>query len=252
MPALPQPANPLAPLFDRAGAVVPDALALLPEALERDGAVGLALPLFALAVAVSPGPSNVVLLAAGSRAGLRRSLPLLVGMALGYALLWGASASGLRFAGALDPGAMRLAQGLALALMGLLAFRLVTATDAQKDGNEDRNEDGRGVVGGAFPPGRLPAPGGLAGGLLFQFVNPKAWATALAAAALFCTPALDVPGHAATFGFVAFVAVLLGCGAWLWMGAGLGDVLRFPVLRRAMNAALALMVVGSAVPLVLG
>lgn len=251
MPALPEPASLLAPLFDRAGAVVPNALAPLPEALAPGGAVGIALPLFALAIAVSPGPSNVVLLAVGSHAGMRRGLPLLVGMALGYALLWGASASGLRFAGAIDPGAMRLAQGIALALMGLLAFRLVTATNAHEDGNKD-GRSAVGAGGGAFPPSRLPIPGGLAGGLLFQLVNPKAWVTALAAAALFCTPALDVPGHAATFGFVAFVAVVLGCGAWLWMGASLGDVLRFPVLRRAMNAALALMLAGSAVPLVLG
>lgn len=235
MPAFSEPANVLSPLFARAGAIVPDtAIEELASALSLQGAVGIGLPLFALAVAVSPGPSNVLLLSAGSRVGVRGGLPLLVGMALGYGLLWGAAGSGLRFLAALDPTVMRFVQGIALTLMAVMAFKLITVSDA------------------SAPEAVAAPPGGVTTGLAFQFVNPKAWITAVTAAALFCTPAIDAPGHAVLFGAVAVVAVLLGCGAWLWMGAGLGDVLRRPLLRRATNGVLATMLIGSAVPLLLG
>lgn len=244
MPSTGAPANTLSPLFDRAGAILPpeplDALAAAVGTPEQAvAAFGLGLPLFAFAIAVSPGPSNVLLLSAGSRAGARGGLALLVGLALGYAAMWGLAGSGLRAAVALDPTLMRLVQGVALTLMMVMAWRLLTS---RADGEmEAANDSGA--------PARPARVGGVMAGFAFQWLNPKAWVSALAAAALFCSPDMGTISHAAWFGVTAMVAVMLGCGAWLVAGAMGGGILSRPGLRTALNGALAVTLLGSAIPL---
>ena len=277
MPATAPAANSLAPLFDFAGTVLPpetvppavpsapatptDAVAVVPgaaidpslidpslidpplaaalAAIEPSTAIGVGLPLFALAVAASPGPSNVVLLSVGARTGVRRGLGLLFGMAVGYGLLWGGASSGLHAAASLDPTLLRFARGAALLLMLLMAWKLMSA-GGRNSGNKASDEAGAAGAGS-----------GVLGGIAFQLLNPKAWVTAFAAAALFLTPDLDAAGRAAWFGAVALIAVLLGCGAWLVLGRiGSGVLARAPV-QRAVNGLLAVALVGSGAPLLL-
>ena len=247
MPAHPEPANTLQSLFASAGTVLPDSVPTVAASISGAAeATTLGLPLFAFAIAFSPGPSNIVLLSTGGRVGVRGGLPLLTGMAIGYGLLWAIAASGLRFAVTLDPTLMRLVQGGALTLMALMAYKLVTSTTGK--GNGEAPDAGREGPAAA----ERSALAGVVAGFAFQTVNPKAWITALAAAALFCTAGLDVAGHAAWFGAVAVIGVFVGCGAWLVIGAGYGDVLRRPALRRATNGLLAIVLIGSAVPLIAG
>ena len=47
----------------------------------------LALATFALATSITPGPNNLMLLSSGARFGLRRTLPHLLGVALGVAFM---------------------------------------------------------------------------------------------------------------------------------------------------------------------
>ncbi len=74
----------------------------------------LALCLFAFVTSITPGPSNLMLLASGANFGLRRTLPQVAGITLGFTALllavglglgaalaaWPALHTGLRVAGA--------------------------------------------------------------------------------------------------------------------------------------------------------
>lgn len=191
---------------------------------------------FAFAIAISPGPSNVLLLAAGSRLDLRAGLALLVGMALGYAGIWAISASSLRALAELDPLIIKVAKWAAVLLMGWLAVRLCMKLSAS--GSDDAD--------GA----RIDAVG-IWDGFAFQLSNPKAWTTAFAASALFCSPALGVEGHAIVFGAIVGIAVLIGCGVWLLAGRLGGAWLRRPAIVRVLNASLIATIVASAVPIVI-
>ena len=195
-------------------------------------AVGLALPAFALAMAFSPGPGNMVLLSVGARSGVRHGVGFLFGMALGYAVLWGGAGSGLRFVAGLNPVAMQAARIVALGMIGWMTYRL--------------------VAGGTPSPSTGGASGAALKGFAFQFANPKAWVTAVTAAALFCTSELGVPSHAVWFGGVAMVAVIFGCGAWLVAGRLAKSVLERRSVHRAMNGVLVATLVVTAVPLVVG
>jgi threonine/homoserine/homoserine lactone efflux protein len=45
---------------------------------------GMALATYTLVMSITPGPNNVMVLASGARFGLRRTLPHLVGITLGF------------------------------------------------------------------------------------------------------------------------------------------------------------------------
>ena len=55
----------------------------------------LSYTVFCLIMATTPGPNNMMVLASGVRFGSRRTLPLILGIAVGMAVLFGATGSGL-------------------------------------------------------------------------------------------------------------------------------------------------------------
>lgn len=209
--------------------------------------LGLALPdatlvAFAFLVAVTPGPSNLVLLAIGARDRVAHGLPVLVGMALGYAALWVGCMGLLGRLATLDPTLLRVAQLTGAAIMIWFVWRIVRSTRAVPCfGASDRGD-------------QSGYPNGILGGALFSASNPKAWTTAWAATAI------DAGGTAGSgalaaptliLGATVFTAVMLGCGAWLVAG-GLGSGwLRGPVATRALNAMLIATIGLSVLPVVL-
>lgn len=119
--------------------------------------------LFVFAGLFSPGPNVILLTASGARFGFRRTLPHVAGVVLGVGITSGLTAFGI--------GALVLAQpavGMALRLVAAawilwMAWTLLTAM------RQPRAQAGQ-------------RPFTFAEAVLFQWVNPKVWAVALAAA----------------------------------------------------------------------
>lgn len=181
----------------------------------------LALLGFAFVTSVTPGPNNLMLMASGANFGLRRTVPHMLGISLGFAVL--AGAVGLGLAGLLQavPGAMLGLKVLAVAYMLWLAWKIAHAA-----------APGAGRAG-ARPMTALQAAA-------FQWVNPKAWAMALGAIAVYA------PGGG--LGQVALVAAVFSAvnlptvSLWAWAGEGLRqwltDARRLRVFNLTMAAAL--------------
>ena len=113
----------------------------------------------------SPGPNVILLTTSGARFGFRPTLPHLGGVVLGVGITAGLTGLGL---GALLAAAPGLETGLRLAAacwILFMAWQLWTATprDAQS----------------------TQRPMSLGEAVLFQWVNPKVWAVALAAASAY-------------------------------------------------------------------
>ena len=156
---------------------------------------------FAFVSSITPGPNNVMLSASGVAFGLRRTLPHLFGVALGFALLLALCGGGV---GALISGRPSLA--LALRVVGSayllhLAWKLCRAL-APSDAGTAR-----------------PCTFGEA--VLFQFVNPKAWVMGVTAGALFVQPLgprwLAVASMCAVFSVVNLPCIF----SWALLGATL-------------------------------
>ena len=189
----------------------------------------VALAAFALATSVTPGPNNVMLLASGLNYGFRATLPHMLGISLGHAVMVALVGLGLAAALLGWPPARMALQGLAAAYVLWLAWRIATAAPPAAPGEVARGRPFTFLQAAAF-----------------QWVNPKAWVMAVGAIALFA-PGGDVAAVlpvAAVFAAVNLPSVAV----WAAAGVGLRRLLGRPRLLRAMNIAMAVLLVASMLP----
>ena len=185
---------------------------------------------YAFVTSVTPGPNNLMLMASGANFGFRRTIPHMLGVALGFVamcFLVGFGLAGLiRQMPAIDTG-MKVASVI---YMLWLAWKIANAS-APGEGQSD-----------ARPMTFLQAAA-------FQWVNPKAWAMALGAAALYA------PDH--SIAALALVAGVFGAinlpsvSVWAFAGQGLRRVLTNPARLQVFNWIMALLLVASLYPVML-
>lgn len=128
----------------------------------------LALLGFAFVTSITPGPNNMMLLASGVNFGFRRTVPHMLGISIGHALM--VFLVGLGLAGVFKawPPALMALKIASVAYMLWLAWKIARS--------------------GAPGEGRAKArPMTFLQAAAFQWVNPKAWAMALGAVAAYVT-----------------------------------------------------------------
>ncbi|MEE4380890.1 MAG: LysE family translocator [Pseudomonadales bacterium] len=187
-----------------------------------------ALALFALVSSITPGPNNLMLMASGANFGLRRTVPHMAGVALGFVFLLLCIGAGLgevleRWP-ALDTGL----RALCLAYLAWLTWRLATAAPPGERDGRDR------------PLTFLEAAA-------FQWINPKGWAMALTAVTAY------LPGDgtrallaaAAVFGLVNLSSV----STWAVAGTRVRSLLGEGRRLRVFNVTMAILLALSVLPL---
>lgn len=182
------------------------------------------LAFFAISATFSPGGATTLATASGARFGLRRSIPLLIGMTAGLAAL--GAAAGLGLAG-LVLAAPIAEQVLRLAGSGYLIWLAL-----------------RIARGG--PPGEAEAtahPISLFGGAALVQLNPKAWATALGAAALFAESAASPVALALTLATMLGLFGATSLTLWCVAGGLLARLLTTRSQWTFVNVALAFLLV---------
>lgn len=182
--------------------------------------------LFALAAAATPGPSNVLVMATGARAGWRAGLRCLAGVVAGMGLLMGTAVLGLGALLQAWPGGMLLLKAAGSLLLLRLAWQVARASPTRDD------EDARTV--------------GFGQALLFQWVNPKSWVVGASAAATFGVASDAQPVlRALTMGLLFAAAATAGCGLWLTGGALLRRWLREARWARLFNRTMGVLLAAS-------
>lgn len=184
--------------------------------------------LFAFVAAITPGPTNILVLSNSARFGLCAAVPIILGACVSAALLVllvgaGAGASLMRW-----PLLQVLMQWAGVAWLSYLAWQIfrapVTAIDA-------RDTDSRlGLLGAA--------------GL--QWINPKTWMMALAVVSVFAGVGEDRMAHVLYLSGAFFLISLPCLGVWALLGAGSSRWLRSPLAVQRFNRCMALLLLGSA------
>jgi len=184
---------------------------------------------FAFVSSITPGPNNMMLMASGVNFGLRRTVPHLLGVALGFVamvMLVGLGAARVMAEVPLLEPALRAA---CLAFILWMAWKLARAAlDADTP--------------------RPAAPMTFMQAAAFQWINPKAWAMALTAIAAYAPDrsAMAVTVVAVVFGIINLPSVLVWAAMGLRLRGWLGAVRR---RQRIFNAVMAVLLVGSVVPM---
>lgn len=190
----------------------------------------LALLIFALVAAITPGPNNLMLLASSANFGFRRTVPHMLGIVGGMTSLLFAVGLGLGTLLQKYP-ALHFSLKLAGACYLLyLAWRIANTRPIEEDG-----------AGSGAPLTFLQA-------VAFQWVNPKAWIMGGTAVAIYANPAMPLLSTAlvvAAFGLVVFPSV----SVWSGFGQGLRRFLADPARLKWFNIAMGILLVASLWPL---
>lgn len=184
--------------------------------------------LFALVASVTPGPTNILVLANASRHGLTAAVPMVFGASAGAATVLLLVSSGLGVALAGHPELQTVLSWVGLAWLSVLAWQLFRAADVNKE------EAGRG--------GRL----GFFGTAGLQFINPKAWIMALAATGVFTGADTDGGFGPLLYAVIFFLVALPGVAVWAWLGTGAARWITRPGSVRRFNRGMALLLLVSA------
>ena len=191
--------------------------------------VFLSLVLFAFTTSITPGPNNMMLLSSGVNFGMRRTIPHMVGIELGFASVLIAVGFGL----------VALFNALpTLYLMLKVAGGLYLLWIAWSIGMSRSLGDGK----------SSGKPMSLISAAAFQWVNPKAWVMAVSAMAAFSDP-FNIAFSVVVVS-ITFVVLALPCqGGWAAFGALLRDWLSHPVRLKWFNITMAVLLVISLWPM---
>ena len=188
------------------------------------------LMLFCLVSSITPGPNNLMLMAAGANFGVRRALPHAAGVVLGFTFMiivigLGAAQFFQKF-----PLAHTYLTVASVTYLLYLAYKIGTAAPKIDDPN-----------GAGIPITFFQAAA-------FQWVNPKAWTMALAAITVY-TP------QPTTSYYVVMVSLIFGAinlpsiSMWLVLGVQMRRFLTTPARLRAFNWTMASLLVLSLYPI---
>jgi len=187
--------------------------------------------LFALVMGFTPGPNNAMLAASGARFGIRRTLPHLAGVMIGFPVMVLLAGLGLASILLASPLLQLVMKTVSCAYLLWLAFQIARSASA-KSGS-----------GGGKPLTFLQAAA-------FQWVNPKAWLMVVSAISAYTAGrGLQLYLQVAILAVICVIVTFLSTLTWAAFGAAIGRWLRAPLALHLFNLFMALLLVGSTVPI---
>lgn len=186
----------------------------------------IALAGFAFVSSITPGPNNLMLMASGANFGFRRTIPHMLGVAIGFTVMVTLVGVGLMQVFDAYPVSHKILNIASIAYLVYLAWKIATSAPPEHDPDA---EEGR--------------PFTFFQAALFQWVNPKAWTMALTAVTLYA------PDHnltavlwvSAVFGLVNLPSI----SVWTVMGQQMSRLLTSPARLRAFNWTMAALLLTS-------
>ena len=179
---------------------------------------------FAFVMSITPGPNNLMLWASGTNFGLRRTLPHIAGINIGFGSLVLVCGLGLGAVFEAYPAFQALLKAAGSLYLLYLAWRIFSASfrssaDARK------------------PLSFWEAAG-------FQYANPKAWVMGITVSA-FAAPPLPFAVTALVIALVSVLVNLPCITVWALFGTALGSFLQHKRALLVFNSVMAALLVGT-------
>ena len=185
--------------------------------------------LFSFVSSITPGPNNLMLMASGANFGFRRTVPHMLGVALGFVFMVFLMGAGLAGIFATYPVTHTVMKFVSVIYMLWLAWKIANAAPVSQS-------DAKG------------APMTFLQAAAFQWVNPKAWAMAVTAISAY-TPSQTL-GAVAVVGLIFGAINLPSVGSWTVVGQQMARVLTNPRRLVFFNRAMAGLLILSLYPVI--
>lgn len=196
----------------------------------------LALAGFAFVTSITPGPSNMLLLASGVNHGFVRSVPLAFGINFGFLSMLVAVGLGLGQLLNSYPAAYQLMRIISIGYVIWLAWKIAGSTPSAPAPDN--------------PETAAPQPINFIQGALLQWVNPKAWIVAMIVTVNYTVATdyvINLTLMIAIFGLINLPSI----STWALSGMFLKRILNNPAKLRIINIVFALLLVASILPVAL-
>lgn len=189
----------------------------------------LVILIFAVSTSITPGPNNLMIMASGLNYGIKNSLPHLFGICIGFPTML--ILVGLGFSAVFEkyPLIHEIIKILGVVYLLYLAW-CVFSSSATLSGNVKTK------------------PFSFIQAVSFQWVNPKAWVMATGAISAYTSVSSDFFSQVTDIALVFFIIAFPCVGTWLCFGAVLKKYLKSKKHQKIFNLSMALLLIGSAVP----
>lgn len=188
--------------------------------------------LFTVVTAGTPGPSNVLLTAAGANVGVVRGIPTLLGVSFGMGFLMFVVAYGLGGLILDNPSVLNALKWVGVAFLLWLSWKIATA------GRPGQAEERKAA--------------GFFNAVAFQWVNPKSWLVCASASSTYLRSGSgEALEQALTFAIIFIIGSLPSCFPWLAFGAVVHRWLKDERALRGFNIAMGLLLASSLLLIIL-
>lgn len=197
----------------------------------------LALTVFAAVSSGTPGPNNLMLMTSGVNFGMKRSIPHLMGITLGFCFMIFCVGMGLQTMFAVMPQLETILRYVGTVYLLWLAWKIANSGPV-----------GEGKAAGAKPMGFWAAAA-------FQWVNPKAWFMAISAITTYASSAENAE-VGSKLSQVLLVVLVFGAvnfplvACWGLFGSAMRQFLQNPKTLKIFNVTMAVLLVASLYPIV--
>ena len=189
----------------------------------------VALIAFGAVMAFTPGPNNIMVLSSGLTYGFRRTVPHIAGIAIGVSFMVAATGLGLGAIFITWPILQAILKYAGIAYLIYLAYAIAMSGPVVSGQDNQR------------------APMTFWGAVLFQWINVKGWVMAIGIITAYSAVA-SFPWNIAVQAALMFVMGALSSLAWALFGSALRPVLTSPLLVRAFNIVMAVLLLASLYP----
>jgi len=191
-----------------------------------------AIALFAFSAGITPGPNNIMLMTSGVNFGIKRSIPHLLGISLGFPTMILAVGLGLSAIFQAYPFIHIVIKVIGISYLLYLSW-LIANSSSKIEGKQ------------------VSQPFSFWQAAAFQWVNPKGWIMAVGAIATFTSVQQEINSQVVTIASV-FLCVAFPCAVvWLGFGVALKRLLKNERQQRIFNITMALLLVASIIPMML-
>jgi threonine/homoserine/homoserine lactone efflux protein len=195
---------------------------------------------FAFVGSITPGPNNLMVMASAAAFGWRRVVPHMLGIMFGFGIMLALVTSGLGALILKAPVLLDLVKYGGAAWLLWLAFKM-----------------GRGALRPSGPSasdrsGDSARPLTMVEAMLFQWVNPKGWAMALACAGAYVELTPSVVTRTLIIASIFMAITPFANGTWMAAGEAMHRLFTSPRAGKFFGLGMAVLIAATAVMIVLG